>query len=35
MDVSTLFKASVKTISLRNKALGIIDNTQNIKKAKK
>lgn len=34
MDVSTLFKASVKTISLRNKALGIIDNTQNIKKAK-
>lgn len=35
MDVSTLFKASVKTISLRNKALGITtDNIRNQKKAK-
>ncbi|OAD54840.1 Syntaxin-18 [Eufriesea mexicana] len=34
MDVSTLFKASVKTISLRNKALGINDNIRNQKKAK-
>ncbi|XP_003487871.1 syntaxin-18 [Bombus impatiens] len=34
MDVSTLFKVSVQTVSLRNKALGINDNTRNLKKAK-
>ncbi|KZC14793.1 PREDICTED: syntaxin-18 [Dufourea novaeangliae] len=32
MDVSLLFKASVKTVSLRNKDLGITNNTQNVKK---
>lgn len=34
MDVSTLFKASVKTVSLRNKTLGISDGTWNQKRAK-
>nr|XP_033335113.1 syntaxin-18 [Megalopta genalis] len=34
MDVSLLFKASVKTVSLRNKDLGIVTNTSNIKKTK-
>lgn len=34
MDVSTLFKVSVQTVSLRNKALGINDNARNLKRAK-
>ncbi|XP_033335113.2 syntaxin 18 [Megalopta genalis] len=34
MDVSLLFKASVKTVNLRNKDLGIVTNTSNIKKTK-
>lgn len=35
MDVSTLFKASVKTVSLRNKDLGITSNSRNpLKKAR-
>lgn len=34
MDVSALFKASVKTVSLRNKALGITNNPRNLRKAK-
>lgn len=34
MDVSTLFKVSVQTVSLRNKALGINDNTRNLKRTK-
>lgn len=32
MDVSSLFKASVKTVSLRNKDLGTINNVRNLKK---
>ncbi|CAL7941673.1 unnamed protein product [Xylocopa violacea] len=34
MDVSGLFKASVKAVSLRNKALGITNNTKSLKKSK-
>lgn len=32
MDVSSLFKASVKTVSLRNKDLGTINNVRSLKK---
>ncbi|XP_017890610.1 syntaxin-18 [Ceratina calcarata] len=34
MDVSSLFKASVKTVSLRNKALGVANNVKILKKSK-
>lgn len=34
MDVSTLFKASAKTVSLRNKALGVTASIRSLKKAK-
>nr|XP_034193377.1 syntaxin-18 [Osmia lignaria]XP_034193378.1 syntaxin-18 [Osmia lignaria] len=34
MDVSTLFKASVKTVSLRNRDLGTINSIRNLKKVR-